>query len=279
MSLFDCQFANNCRTVFYKTLNDKRRTVYRSYPYSDPEQITVRSSYWAQRYFNAEPFRDALLFRLTRSVDKTENGKLDFTSSFALGDEAIIQFNDVPVAERKFRFKGSRSDVPEQQVKQIYRNMNRPNQDTRVRKVKPEVCDYASWEELDTLISAQKSLSTINGLPNAKDKISIDRTLIGDTVRYDWKVQVMGWHDNDAKVAGRFIFQDQEALDYWVSVHTALTGMNNHQVVAYELRIRYKALLEKYYSRVNPGGEEPVAPDEDYEVDVDDDAMADIDDD
>ena len=45
----------------------------------------------------------------------------------------------------------------------------------------------------------------------------------------------MGIHDNDAKVAGRFIFENRDALNYWVETHPALAGMNNHQVVAYEL--------------------------------------------
>lgn len=267
--------ASPDRTIFEKKKNDRGRTIFKSYPYSHVNQVTVRSSYYAQRYFNAEPFRDAFLFRHTRSLPILD-GKLYFTAAFARADAAIQQFNAVPFEGRKAHFKGGMSAVPEKQVKAMLHSMTSGR-----RQGKPSLVDYSSFKELDSLIAAQNSINTINGLPNSKDKVSIDRTFIGDTVRYDWNVQVMGWHDNDAKVAGRFIFENQEALDYCVETHSELEGKNNHQVVAHELRKPYEALLNTYYSRITAAGgdvadDEP-AQEEDYEVEGDDDIMAGID--
>jgi hypothetical protein len=200
-------------------------------------------------------------------------GKLDFAAAFARGDAAIKQFNDIPVAERKSHFLEWTSSVPQRQVKAMFDNMKHPNRNTRIKKIKPDVCDYKDWKELDSLIAAQGSLNSINGLPNSEDKVSIDRTFIGDNVKYNWEVQVMGIRDNDAKVSGRFIFRNQDAMNYWIAKHPELAGMNNHQVVAYELRIRYMALLNTYYSPANL----EVAPvqREDYEVEVDEEDFMD----
>ena len=78
------------------------------------------------------------------------------------------------------------------------------------------------------MIAAQGSMSTINGLNSTRET---DRNLRGDLVRYNWDIQIIGARDNDAKVAGRFIFENQDTLDYWIQIHPEHQGMNNYQVL------------------------------------------------
>ena len=238
------EMASPDRTVWRKT-KKKGKVVYDSYSYSDPLQRTVRSSWWANLYFCAEPFRDAFLYRRTRPL-LTEDDTLNFAPLFAIGDEATERFNTVPLLDRPSTFKNTKSKLSEVKLKQMYSNMKVGGS----KNGKPSVCDLKSWRELRAIIGAQGSVSTVTGLDWTKETLSPDRTFIGTDHHYDWDIQIMGWNDNRAKAAGRFIFQSQATMDEWIAAHSKLEGMSNHQVVNHELRIRYVALLETYHERV-----------------------------
>ena len=261
------------RTQFFKTTK-KGRTVYEAYLYTHRLQKTVRSSYYAQCWMNDEPFRSALLHRHCRNFVTAENN-LDFATLFGKADAGIKKFNDVPLKYRPKVFKNETTNVPEAQLKTIFSNMKNQNRNSRIKKVKPLVCDFKNFQELGWVFGSQNSISTVMGLPNAKDKLSVDRTIIGDTVRYNWDVQIMGIRDNWAKKSMRFITESPEAMENWRETHPELTTFNNHQLVAHELRIRYCALLETYLARMNQV-EEPLEDVGDYDVVRGDDFVGDI---
>ena len=196
--------------------------------------------------------------RIIRRLPRNANGTLDFNPDFQRADAAIARFNSIPLARRPVHFTAS-SSVPDAKVSSLFSSMN----SSKIQRGKPLVRDFKNWQELDRLIAAQGSISTVNGLDSTRETLSPDRTLRGDHVRYNWDIQMISARDNDAKVAGRFIFENQDTLDYWIQIHQELQGMNNHQIVAHELRNRYVACLNTFNSRFNGVA---VIVDENYDV-------------
>jgi hypothetical protein len=137
----------------------KEGSKWKSLPYSHPDQVTVRSSWWANSFYNKEPFRDALHFRLNREY-LNDNGELDFTAKFNDTNEVVKRFLVTLPTERINLNQNAHCLVANVKVQQMFHNIKGNANGmchTTIGVLRPSVNDFSNWQELQSFFKAYHS--------------------------------------------------------------------------------------------------------------------------
>jgi hypothetical protein len=180
--------------------------------YSDPDQITICSSWWANKFFGAETDRERYLQKLCKPY-LDSNNSLNFTEIFSEMDKIIKDLLTTPPQERfkRFQYRECLLSVPK--TCQIFQSMKHMG-----TKVTPNN-DFRNAEEIRTLLKAFDSRCAVSGLSGRDFMLSVDRK-IDKTGRYSWTdVNPMLWSINSAKATFRFVFETDSDLDLWYAEH------------------------------------------------------------
>jgi hypothetical protein len=244
----------------------------KSLDYSDPNQVTVRSSWWANQFFGAETDRDDYLQRLSQPY-LDANNNLVFQPIFTEMDGIIRQFLATSPQERNQLHRNVACLVPIPKVKRICYDINRP---FRIVKKRESVNDFLNWQEVQPFFKAFRSRCVVSGLNGRDFMLSLDRK-IDSTGRYNsTDVNPMLWSINAAKSSFRFGFESDAGLQMWFNEHheeyddlvnqtldacadnrnieeieSALEEMRQTWFVVVEMRKYFCALLEHYHSHGN----------------------------
>jgi hypothetical protein len=209
--------------------------------YSHPEQVTVRSSLFANRFFNDWSDRKALLDELT-TFHLMSYGLLDFSPAFSIADKLLDKFLAAPVEERKTLCQYS-GDISKINVSQVFHNMNNPNRHSSVKKKRDVKCDLMDVGELVQLIRALRAVCIVSGLPESIILLSVDKVV--QSGRYNWiDVLLMSSRINDGKwVRSGGIFDSEETLLAYMETQEDLQGLDIHRATVKIMRKFYVGLI------------------------------------
>jgi hypothetical protein len=215
--------------------------------YSHPNQITVRSSLFANRFFNDCDDRKALLDKLT-TFHLASNGLLDFSPAFSNADKLLDKFLSTPVEGRK-KLCHYGGDISNIDVSQVFANMNNPNRNLAVKKKKDAKCDLMSVGELEQLIRAFGAICMVSGLPESIILLSVDKVV--QSGRYNWTdVLLMSSRINDGKwVRSGGIFDSKEALLAYTETQEDLQGLDIHRATVKIMRKFYVGLITTHFNK------------------------------
>jgi hypothetical protein len=245
-----------------------------SLDYSDPNQVTVRSSWWSNQFFGAEPDRDDYLQRLSQPY-LNANNNLVFEVIFGETDGSIRQFLAASPQDRNQLHRNVGCLVPVAKSRQIFVHISTPFRIRNNRQI-PSVNDFRDWQEVQSFFKAFLSRCVVSGLNGRDFTMSLDRK-IDTTGRYNWTdINPMLWSINAAKSSFRFAFQSDADLQMRFDEHheeyddlvnqtldacaadrnieeieSAVEEMRQTWVVVVEMRKYFCALLEHYHSHGN----------------------------
>ena len=160
----------------------------KSLDYSDPNQVTVRSSWWANQFFGTETSRDEYLQRLSQPYLNADNN-LDFQPIFTEMNGIIQQFLATSPQERNLLHQNVGCLIPVAKVRQLFRGIKNPNR--RGNKM-PSVNDFLDWQEVQSLFKAFCSRCVVSGLNGRDFMLSLDRKIpFTRTLSLSWKCSVL----------------------------------------------------------------------------------------
>ena len=240
----------------------------KSLHYSDPFQVTVRSSWWANMFFGDHADRDDYLQRLC-SAYMDDNRNLAFEETFSVTDEIIRQFLCTPLQERVHLNRKDICLVPPAKAQKIFDNIK---YGWKRGQKKPSVSEFQDCQEVKNLFKAFGSRCVVSGLNGRDFTLSLDRK-IDTTGRYNWTdVNPMLWSINHAKASFRFAFETESDFNLWYAEHheeydelvrktldactCASTAKEKRKevqktwVVVVEMRKFFVSLLRRYHSRL-----------------------------
>ena len=146
-----------------------------SLDYSDPNQVTVRSSWWSNAFFGSESNRDEYIRRLTQPYLNADNN-LDFNPQFSEIDGLIHQFLATSPQARNLLHQNSACMVTVTKVQQIFNHIKTPIRIKYVTK-KYSVNDFRNWKEVQSLFKAFRSRCVVSGLNGRDFMLSLDRKI------------------------------------------------------------------------------------------------------
>ena len=170
--------------------------------YTHPDQITVRSSLWANLFFGDVRNRDKLLNDMSRIY--LQDGLLNFDNVFRQMDQLTMMFLTTSPDRRRFLNQGAVCLVPHRRTQRL---VNRRRN------------EFGSTEELKDLYRAFQSKCVVSGLNGGEFHVSLDRK-IDLTGRYNWTdVNPMHLFINRAKSSFKFAFATSRDLELWFAEH------------------------------------------------------------